>query len=105
MYPESDRLVAETDRWVWWADAHGIKYDEACTFDDIIPDWAGEAHLRLTAPDTEGMTSVPNQTANTAAYARPLLIEVTIERGGGDAAREEPARQHDARTTHGGYRP
>lgn len=87
MYPEPHRLVTETELWLRWADAHGVRYDDSgMSFDEIARDYYGtsDAYRELLAPDLMGTTSATHQAAADTAYVRALLIEAAIGRRGGD---------------------
>lgn len=87
MNPEPHRLVTETELWLQWADAHGVRYDDSGkSFDEIARDYyeTSDAYRELLAPDPVGTTSETHQTAADTAYARVLLIEAAIGRRGGD---------------------
>ncbi len=83
-----DRLVTRAQLWLQWADAHGVRYDDAGkSFDDVARDYyqTSDAYRELLTPGLrdDGLSSTHQAAANTA-YARGLLIEAAIDRRGGD---------------------
>ena len=88
MNHDGHRLVTRIELWLQWADAHGVRYDDAGkSFDDVARDYyqTSDAYRELLTPEArgDGLSATHKAAANTA-YARALLIESVIERRGGD---------------------
>ena len=88
MNHDADRLATRAQLWLQWADAHGVRYDDAGkSFDDVARDYhqTSDAYRELLTPEARGdVLSVTHRAAANTAYARALLIEAAIERRGGD---------------------
>lgn len=88
MNHEAHHLVTRTELWLQWADAHGVRYEDADkSFDDVARDHnqTSDAYRELLTPELRGDGfSATRQAAANTAYARALLIEAVIERRGGD---------------------
>ena len=88
MNHDAERFVTRTELWFQWADAHGVRCDDAGkSFDDVARDYCqtSDAYRELLTPGPrgDGPSATHQATANTA-YARALLIEAAIDRRGGD---------------------
>ena len=88
MNHDADRLVTRAQLWLQWADAHGVRYDDAGkSFDDVARDYyeTSDAYRELLSRGARGdVLSATHKAAANTAYARALLIEAAIERRGGD---------------------